>query len=49
MRKLRGTEQHETCFVCFEHAIELCKMLERSLDTEAPVYLERGVVAERLG
>jgi tetratricopeptide (TPR) repeat protein len=49
MGKLRGTEQDETGFVFFEQAIELCNTLERSLATEAQVYLEYGLFRERLG
>src|SRR5260370_26559286 len=47
--KLRGSEQDETGFVFFEQAIELCNTLERSLVTEAHVYLEYGLFRERLG
>jgi tetratricopeptide (TPR) repeat protein len=49
MGKLRGAEQDETGFVFFEQAIELCNTLERSLATEAQVYLEYGLFRERLG
>ncbi len=49
MGKLRGSEQDETGFVFFEQAIELCNTLERSLATEAQVYLEYGLFRERLG
>lgn len=49
MGKLRGSEQDETGFVFFEQAIELCNTLERSLATEAQVYLEYGLLRERLG
>lgn len=49
MGRLRGVQEDETGFVFFEQAIELAKALDRSLATEAQVYLAYGLFRSRLG
>jgi len=49
MGRLRGAQQDETGFVFFEQAIELAKGLERSVATEAQVYLAYGLFRSQLG
>jgi tetratricopeptide (TPR) repeat protein len=49
MGRLRGAQGDETGFVFFEQAIELAKVLERSVATEAQVYLAYGQFRSKLG
>jgi tetratricopeptide (TPR) repeat protein len=49
MGRLRGAQEDETGFVFFEQALELAQALDRSLATEAHVYLAYGLFRSRLG
>jgi len=49
MGRLRGAQEDETGFVFFEQALELAQALDRSLATEAQVYLAYGLFRSRLG
>jgi tetratricopeptide (TPR) repeat protein len=49
MGRLRGAQGDETGFVFFEQAIELAKALERSVSTEAQVYLAYGQFRGKMG